>query len=306
MKRLLTQKAVSGLSLAGVLTLVLCGFVSSSCKAQFLERCDAKHLHEERFSLPHLSAEGRSASAQLISQLLTKASWSKQSLGSGILVQGTLTIPGGAVRPITFYFQGDRRVRIEVTEPTGLRIVVVDGNKALSQVGGQIKALPVDSILTEATYLPFYSDITAPMTQLMLTAPNTSSVEGVQATNVRSFHYSRQPSQSAQNPENLMSTAPHRMNGRTTESEFLLDPATLLPLEIKSCSPLLDNPNASRMVDRRFTSYTTSQGITYPAHIDQVVGGTRHYVLNITSFQANQTFSDSLWTLGSSSPGGAQ
>jgi len=281
-----------------LLLLPLLGAFPSVCSAQLLERCDGKHISEERFHLPRMTSEDNASTVGLIGQLQSKTNWNQAMLDSGLVVQGTLAYPDGTKRGITFYFKGRRHLRIEEQAPTGLRVLVVNGNVATTMVNGQPSVLSLDTVLAEGVYLPFYSDITAPLSEVRFTASmsSTDNATPQSTTKFRSFHFSDGPLVTSE-PAGPSPKFRYRMNGKTSESEIALDPNTLLPTEIKGCSPLPKNPNASRPVVRRFSSYVTQGGFTFPQHIEQKIGDSRLYVLDIASLQTGQSLSDKLWTL---------
>jgi hypothetical protein len=281
--------------------LALTASIPHLCTAQMLERCNAELRQKERSQIPSLTQADQTAAHDLLRQLKTKTDWTVPALSSGIILQGTLTFPSGEKHPIKIYYKGRRHLRAEETMSSGVRITIVSGLSALVVAGGTSKVVAPDAPREELSFLPFISDLGFLNRNVLYTSPSQVTVDGQSEEVIRALHFpaavnamSNLASEGA-DPNSLVDEFPFRISPVIAESEFFFDPATNLPVMMKSCSPL-PGKSTTREVVRKFSSYTTVGNFVYPSQIAQTIGGSQPTILNITSLQLNQQLDKDLWS----------
>jgi hypothetical protein len=284
-----------------VFSSLLCG-AGVLCQAQMVERCNLEHIATERYKLPLTPPADHAATQGVIARLDQSSGWTLENVTSGIVIQGNLTLLDGSTIPITIFHKGRGRLRVEETFPAGKRIIVSSGSMAYISMNGKIKDTYPDSVREELSFLPFFSDLGMYSAGIRYTAASSVEKDGRTLQTFRSVHITLDP-----NASNAPGIPPaeflYRLNRRPTESDFFLDPATLLPVEVRSCSPIPANSNASNEVVRTFSNYTTTDGFAYPTLIQRTLGGGKPITLTITSLQINQKLDDSLWALQAANGG---
>ncbi|MDE1162350.1 MAG: hypothetical protein PW792_10450 [Acidobacteriaceae bacterium] len=263
--------------------------------AQGLERCEPELRASEGYRIPKAKLLSASDTSKRIDMIRTELGWTQSALALGIEVDGKLTSLNGVQRSVRLYFEGQRRFRIDISGgPDPRSFLVKDATGyVVSAVG--IQRVPAEVIWNQYSFLPFVSDITAPTSEVLLTSPELENKDEESTEYLRSFHVTRPPVLAADGRSFTELFVPHRLSGRTSETEFFLDPRSKQPLEIRTCGIGRTNSNQFRIIKRTFASYKSQNGFMYPQRIVETISESMERVLTITDVKLYQNLPAELW-----------